>query len=71
MMRMCMKKQPPRSEGEIRTRLGGNTGPAESDEGTDVESMLPMEWRRGPVLEPVGTLTTTRKMQLLVRARPR
>ena len=66
-----MKKQLPRSEGEIRTRLGGYVGPAESDVGTHVESMLPMKWRRGPVLEPVGTQTTTRKMLLLVRARQR
>ncbi len=35
------------------------------------KSKLPMEWRRGPVLEPVGTLTMTRKMLLLVRAAAR
>ena len=62
------------SEGEIRTRMGGNAGPAESDVWPDVrmpESMPPMEWRRGLVLEPAGTLTMTRKMAVLVRARQR
>ena len=30
--------------------------------------MLPKEWRRGPVLEPAGTLAMTRKMLLLASA---
>ena len=59
------------SEGEIRTRMGGNAGPAESDVWRMPESMPPMEWRRGLVLEPAGTLTMTRKMAVLGRARQR
>ena len=44
------------SEGEIHTRLGGAVA-AKSDVWTDVrmpKSMPPIQWRRGPVLKPVG-----------------
>jgi hypothetical protein len=49
------------------TRLGEMQGHQNRTSGQTwrmPKSMLPKEWRRGPVLEPAGTLAITRKMLL-------